>query len=943
VLSLYQARWDSQTATISDPTLRRELQTGLSDNLAYYPEFLDLARFGDAGYEAAVMNFLRAKYEGRKFDLILAMGEHTRDFVARFRDDALFAGTPLVYSAATRSSAVANASGLIAPPNLKTALDTALGIQPDTEHVFVVSGSSGLDRDYERLAREQFKPLEARRAFTYLTGLPIRDLLRQVSALPPRSLIFFTTLLADGQGQRFLPFETLDRINAAASAPIYSWNANAMGHGIVGGRLADNDVLDRQIAAVALRVLQGEKADAIAVTEIDWSVTEFDSRQLKRWGLSTASLPAGSTVLYPQPGVWGQYGSYILLGSLLLVLQTAFIAALLLQRSRRLRVERALRESEERFHLMADTAPVMIWTVGTDKRCDFVNRRWLEFTGRTMEQERGNGWTDNILLHDRDACWQTYTVAFDARDRFQMEYRLRRADGEYRWILDTGVPRYAPDGTFAGYIGSCIDLTERNVAEEALRHQQQRYELAAAAGSVGVWDWHLATNDLYVDPSLKSMLGLQDGEISHRPEDWRSRVHPQDAAALTAQLQLCTDGHIDAYEIEHRMLHKNGSVRWFLSRGTLMRDATGAPLRIVGADVDITDRKRSDDLFHLAIEAAPAGMLMIDGAGTIALVNAQVEKLFGYRRDELIGKPVDLLIPERFRRQPDEGPRDFPDRATARFMDSDRDLCGVRKNGHEVPIEIGLNPIEMPQGSFVIASIADITDRKQAEREKESLVDHLQDLAGRLIAAQELERARLARDLHDDTSQQLAVLSMSLSALKRRLAGLEGGADLLRDMATVQERTAALTENVRHLSHDLHPSVIEHAGLVATLARYCDELSRQKSVSLTFDAPPDFGVIDAAAALCLYRVAQEALRNIVWHAQARHATVRLGRAGDAAELTITDDGRGFDAVKAHKSRRGLGLVSISERVKLAGGTASIVTELGKGTQVRVQVPANARV
>jgi PAS domain S-box-containing protein len=118
---------------------------------------------------------------------------------------------------------------------------------------------------------------------------------------------------------------------------------------------------------------------------------------------------------------------------------------------------------------MADAAPVMIWRSGTDKLCDFFNQRWLDFTGRTMEQELGNGWSEGVHPDDLDRCMKTYVDAFDNREKFGMEYQLKRNDGEYRWIFDTGVPRYAPDGSFTGYIGSCVDITEHKQAEETLR------------------------------------------------------------------------------------------------------------------------------------------------------------------------------------------------------------------------------------------------------------------------------------------------------------------------------------------------------------------------------------------------------------------------------------------------------------------------------------------
>lgn len=381
--------------------------------------------------------------------------------------------------------------------------------------------------------------------------------------------------------------------------------------------------------------------------------------------------------------------------------------------------------------------------------------------------------------------------------------------------------------------GLVFQARRRRSAEQTLRDRQEelnrsqlRYGLATTAGAVGVWDWNFETNQLFIDPVLKGILGFEDREISTRPDDWGSRVHPDDLPLSAAGIKACMDGTTDVYEVEHRMLHKDGTVRWMLSRGSVMRAADGTVTRMVGTKVDITDKMRSEAII----------------------------------RDNQI----------------------------------------VMSRSHQ----------------------------------------QIQQLAEHLITSQEGERARLARDLHDDLSQQIAALSIALRGLRTRLAAVPQAADLEHDVSSLQGRIGGLTDYVRRLSHDLHPSVLDRLGLVSALSEYCAGIQHQESLRVTFLVDGDFSSTPRETSLCLYRVVQEGLRNVVSHSNARRAEIRLQRAADDAELTIADDGRGFDVVETGKHHHGLGLVSITERVRLAGGTVSVVSELNTGTRVKVRIPLN---
>ena len=242
---------------------------------------------------------------------------------------------------------------------------------------------------------------------------------------------------------------------------------------------------------------------------------------------------------------------------------------------------------------------------------------------------------------------------------------------------------------------------------------------------------------------------------------------------------------------------------------------------------------------------------------------------------------------------------------------------------------------------LVLASVVEERRTKeQALRRNETALrasyDRIQDLAGRLITAQEAERSRIASDLHDDVNQQLAGLSIALSNVKQQLQN-GGDGTVQNELTLLQQRTVDLADVIRNLSHELHPGVLQHVGLAAALKGHCAEFDRQHAIEVTLSAADGLDGIPDDVALCLYRVAQEALRNVAAHAGARKAQVTLRSTDDGLELVIADDGQGFDLAEA-RHQEGLGLISLDERVRLVGGSLTINTEPKRGTEVRVQVP-----
>jgi two-component system, LuxR family, sensor kinase FixL len=272
-----------------------------------------------------------------------------------------------------------------------------------------------------------------------------------------------------------------------------------------------------------------------------------------------------------------------------LAIPLLFLAAVV---EERVTGETELRESESRFQIVADAAPVLIWMSGIDKLCTFFNKPWLEFTGRSIEQELGNGWAAGVHQDDMQQCLQVYTSAFDRRQPFVMQYRLRRNDGEYRWVSDRGVPRYDAQGNFAGYIGSCVDVTELLNKDEALRESEERMRLAADAVNLGIWEWNLATNEIWAPHARRALLGWPaSGKITF--EDFISRVHAEDHLQVRQTISDAIDEAKD-YDSEYRLVLPDGIVRWMSTRGSVHLDGRGKPARVLGISIDITARKQAE-------------------------------------------------------------------------------------------------------------------------------------------------------------------------------------------------------------------------------------------------------------------------------------------------------------------------------------------------------------
>jgi signal transduction histidine kinase/ABC-type uncharacterized transport system substrate-binding protein len=339
---------DSYTATqvTIDRALRSTLKNGSAVPVETYSEYVGNTRAG-TGYEQEFLALLRRKYEGKKFDVIFGIGQFPISVLMRNRDD-LFAGTPIVsltidQRLVARIYPAPALTGVWGEITFKPNLDLALGLHPGTRRVVVVQGVSEADKDWATRAQEDFRAYESSLEFSYLAGLTVSEMRNALASLPPHTIVFFISSIRDKAGNIYESPEYLRQVAPASAAPIYGTTEGQLGNGIVGGNLLSFEALGTEGGQVGLRVLAGEKPEAIAPHGIQ-SVPMFDWRELKRWGIGEERLPPGSIVNFKELTFWERYRWHSAGAITLIIVQAALIAVLLVERKRRQHARKALQQ-----------------------------------------------------------------------------------------------------------------------------------------------------------------------------------------------------------------------------------------------------------------------------------------------------------------------------------------------------------------------------------------------------------------------------------------------------------------------------------------------------------------------------------------------------------------------------------------------------------------------
>ncbi len=805
---------DSSTTnrgTVIDRAIGSTLKDGSPVRVETYFEYVGDRRLGTQ-YEKEFVALMHRKYEGKKFDVIFTINLSPLRIMLRNRTE-LFPDTPIVFLTLDQRNVTdlypaPGVTGVWGEISFKPNLELALALHPGTRRVVVIGGVSDFDRYWTARAQEDFRAYESSLEFIYLIGLSVPEMRKALAGLPPHTIGFFVTSVRDNAGNTYESSEFLEQVSPVSTAPIYGTTEAQLGQGIVGGRILTFEGLGIGAGQMGLRVLAGEKPEAIAPHGIP-SVAMFDWRELQRWGISESRLPPGSNVRFRVPSFWDENKWYAIAVISVVIVQSFLITGLFINRTRRKWAEEALRESEERFRRIYEHAPMGIAITDWKWYFQLCNSAYTAMLGYTEEELRHKVFSELVHPDDRDANIAEIRLLMAGElPFFEIDNRYVRKDGEIVWVHKSVSVLRDEKAAPAYFLALVTDITERKRADEALRESEERFRNMADTAPVMIWISGADKLYTYFNQQWLTFTGRTMGE--ELGNGWTREIHPDDFARSLETYSTAFNKR-EPFRMEYRLRRVDGQFRWMLDSGT------------------------------------------------------------------------------------------------ARFS---------------------------PSGEFLgyIGSCIDITERKQAE-------EALEDLSGQLIRARENECARIARELHDDLGQRMALISIELELLGQNPPATNGG--LRGQLQGIQEKAADVSRDIHRISYDLHPSKLTQLGLVAAVTGLCDDVMSTQQLKIEFlheGVPAD---LRRDVSLCLYRIAQECLNNVIKHSGAEDAKVELRGTENEVRLSVSDSGIGFD-VESARSKGGLGLISMRERLRLVGGDSAIHSQPSQGTQINVSVPLNGR-
>jgi PAS domain S-box-containing protein len=601
-----------------------------------------------------------------------------------------------------------------------------------------------------------------------------------------------------------------------------------------------------------------------------------------------------------------------------------------------------LTKSQQHFQALFNWTPsaVGISTVAEGRFID-VNEGFSRLTGYKREEAIGRTTLELGLWAEPSERAIVLREIHEQGSLHNREGLLRTKSGEIRALMVSVEPIQLGPTPCLIYLGH--DITERKRVEEALRDSYERLQRALEASHAGTWRVDLITGLDGRDAALNRLLGLPATPTVQPTEDWFTYIHPDDLPSMRDAWERSMVTGL--YDVVHRLVRRDGQTLWVHDRGLVCLDATGRPLYAIGAVHDITERKRAEEALRLAkfsVDRAADAVYWIDQQAKVLDVNEAASLMLGYSKDELCAMTVHDLNP------------DFQADMWLGFWEETRrrgtmvfETAHRAKNGRSIPVEVSVNYLSYEGKDYHCAFVRDITDRKGAEeifknqeQRLRSTLEQVRTLSGRIGTAQEEERTRLARELHDELGVGLTCLKIDLSRLATIVGddiGADARAKLDDKVRSMVEQVDGTIASVQRLVPQLRPPLLNDLGLVAAIEWQCQDFQKRTGIPCTCVTSADNIAVEPEWATALFRICQEALTNTMRHAQATAVTIKLESRNGSLQLMVADNGLGITDMKV-SDRQSLGLIGMRERVALFGGEVTIQGHPEKGTTITVCLP-----
>jgi PAS domain S-box-containing protein len=929
VVAVFPYQKDAPISASFDRTFQQSFGLSGAESVEYYAEYLDPYRFPDEPHAQLVRDYLGKKYAERKIDVVIAVTDKALEFLLRYRNE-LFTDVPIVFFV-DRFSLVPQDSkditGIINADVCRQTVKTVMHIDPSRKRVFVVVGSQGQRKGLETIVREQLKEFEGPLEITYLTDLPLSDVIHQISAAPSDSFVLYVRQTTDENGKNLNPVEGLERIVPQAKVPMYGVVDSHLGKGIVGGNLFSLDEVASQIAQLALRIANGTKPQDIPLTQVH-ATPMFDYRELQRWNIPESRLPPASIVRFKEPSFWQLYKWRLIAILAVTLAEAVLIVFLLLERRRRIRAHNALVQSEENLERSQAVSQVMTTHIGLDGRWLRVPPTLCTMLRYSEDQLLRSSFADITNVQDFQVTREKFAKLRDREiDSFNLEQRIYEKSGKPIWVLTVASLVTDKDQRPLHFLVYLKDITHSRVAEEQLRESEERF---VKAFEVNPQPMALTgfNDDRYLDvnSSFISMSGYEREDIIGRTTaELGVWVERSEWVRLTNELKRFRE--VRNHEV--RFLSKSGEPRVLLASAEIL-DLKGKQCVLTSA-TDITERKkleeelkRSERDFSTLVENSPDLICRLDKELRYSYVSPSLKQLINVEGDDLVGKrPGELDLADFEWKSIEAGCRE----CIAAGAPVSQDFTYRQRSYWSRMI-----PEFSIDGSVesVMTISEDVTERLRAEQE-------LAQLTSRLLSIQDEERRRIARDLHDGTAQNLFGISINLANLQEKFSAESHEVQVISDCQNLADESL---REIRTLSYLLHPPLLDQTGLVSALQWYVEGFTKRSGIQVSILAQ-SIGRLTSEIETALFRIVQESLTNVRKHSGSNSVVIRLERSLDDILLEINDNGNGFkvDLEDPENSEfaPGVGIPGMKQRLRQLGGILEISSN-AKGTKITAFVP-----